>query len=153
MYAPEGDQSLGLRNWLAYNSARRMGRYAMRTQYAELFLIQVCVCVLFVLCCLHTCVCVYCTMCAAQAERCKCMWRCAVHEQCTWQCARACASLRCSAAVQQAGARRKNPFTHAACSHAAHTGQPPAVKRPLPRAVHCRGVSRARQEPRQRQQV
>lgn len=41
LYAPEGDRSLGMRNWLAYNSARRMGRYAMRTQYVEVFLVQV----------------------------------------------------------------------------------------------------------------
>jgi hypothetical protein len=41
LYAPEIDRSLGLRNWLAYNAARRMGRYAMRTLYAEVFLVQV----------------------------------------------------------------------------------------------------------------
>ncbi|KAI8464000.1 MAG: coth protein-domain-containing protein [Monoraphidium minutum] len=40
LYAPEGDASLGLRNWLAYNAARRTGRYASRTRYAELFLVQ-----------------------------------------------------------------------------------------------------------------
>ena len=41
LYAPEGDHSLGLRNWLAYGASRRMGRYASRTRYVEVFLVQV----------------------------------------------------------------------------------------------------------------
>ena len=41
LYAPEGDPALGLRNWLAYGAARRMGRYASRTRFAEVFLVQV----------------------------------------------------------------------------------------------------------------
>jgi hypothetical protein len=41
LYAPEGDAALGLRNWLAYGASNRMGRYASRTRYAEVFLVQV----------------------------------------------------------------------------------------------------------------
>ncbi|GBF98546.1 hypothetical protein Rsub_11876 [Raphidocelis subcapitata] len=40
LYAPEGDPALGLRNWLAYGASRRMGRYASRTRYVEVFLVQ-----------------------------------------------------------------------------------------------------------------
>lgn len=42
MHGPENDRTLGMRNWLGYNAARRMGRYASRTQYFELFLNTVC---------------------------------------------------------------------------------------------------------------
>jgi hypothetical protein len=38
LHGPENDRTLGMRNWLAYNLARRMGRYASRTRYFELFL-------------------------------------------------------------------------------------------------------------------
>lgn len=38
LHGPENDRTLGMRNWLGYNMARWMGRYASRTQYFELFL-------------------------------------------------------------------------------------------------------------------
>lgn len=38
LHGPENDRTLGMRNWLGYNAARRTGRYASRTQYFELFL-------------------------------------------------------------------------------------------------------------------
>jgi len=38
LHGPENDRTLGMRNWLGYNMARRMGRYASRTKYFELFL-------------------------------------------------------------------------------------------------------------------
>lgn len=38
LHGPENDRTLGMRNWLAYNMARRMGRYASRTRYFELLL-------------------------------------------------------------------------------------------------------------------
>ena len=41
LYAPEGDAALGLRNWMAYGASNRMGRYASRTRYVEVFLVQV----------------------------------------------------------------------------------------------------------------
>jgi hypothetical protein len=41
LYGPENDKTLGMRNWLAYNIARQMGRYASRTLFLELFLVQV----------------------------------------------------------------------------------------------------------------
>ncbi|KAF6264711.1 coth protein-domain-containing protein [Scenedesmus sp. NREL 46B-D3] len=38
LHGPENDRTLGMRNWLAYNMGRQMGRYASRTRYFELFL-------------------------------------------------------------------------------------------------------------------
>lgn len=38
LHGPENDRTLGMRNWLGYNMARWMGRYASRTKYFELFL-------------------------------------------------------------------------------------------------------------------
>jgi hypothetical protein len=38
LHGPENDKTMGMRNWLAMNMARRSGRYASRTQYFELFL-------------------------------------------------------------------------------------------------------------------
>jgi hypothetical protein len=38
LHGPENDKTLGMRNWLALNLARRTGRYASRTRYFELFL-------------------------------------------------------------------------------------------------------------------
>lgn len=38
LHGPENDKTLGMRNWLALNMARRTGRYASRTRYFELFL-------------------------------------------------------------------------------------------------------------------
>lgn len=38
---PENDRTLGMRNVIALASARAMDRYASRTQFTELFLVQV----------------------------------------------------------------------------------------------------------------
>ncbi|WIA37032.1 hypothetical protein OEZ86_014016 [Tetradesmus obliquus] len=38
LHGPENDRTLGMRNWLAYGIGRRMGRYASRKRYFELFL-------------------------------------------------------------------------------------------------------------------
>ncbi|KAG7672818.1 hypothetical protein KSW81_001763 [Nannochloris sp. 'desiccata'] len=40
LYGPEEDKTLGMRNYLAYNLARASGRYATRTVYAEVFLLD-----------------------------------------------------------------------------------------------------------------
>lgn len=40
LHGPENDRTLGLRNWLALGAARAAGRYASRTAYFELFLVQ-----------------------------------------------------------------------------------------------------------------
>lgn len=38
MYGPEGDKTLGMRNFVTYEMSRRVGRYASRIQYVEVFL-------------------------------------------------------------------------------------------------------------------
>ena len=40
LYGPELDKTLGMRNYLAYNLARSAGRYASRTVYCEVFLVD-----------------------------------------------------------------------------------------------------------------
>ena len=41
LYGPENDRTMGLRNKVAMWAARAMGRYASRTQYCEVLLVQV----------------------------------------------------------------------------------------------------------------
>ncbi len=41
LYGPENDRTMGLRNSLAMWAARAMGRYASRTQFCEVLLVQV----------------------------------------------------------------------------------------------------------------
>ena len=41
LYGPENDRTMGLRNLLAMWIGRSMGRYASRTQYCEVVLVQV----------------------------------------------------------------------------------------------------------------
>jgi CotH kinase protein len=40
LYGPELDKTMGMRNYLTYNLARASGRYATRTVYAEVFLVD-----------------------------------------------------------------------------------------------------------------
>ncbi|KAH7616560.1 hypothetical protein Ndes2526B_g08649 [Nannochloris sp. 'desiccata'] len=40
LYGPEPDKTIGMRNYLAYNLARASGRYATRTTYVEVFLLD-----------------------------------------------------------------------------------------------------------------